>query len=166
MDAPGLAQGDACVPSRCCEGGCAERTLGITSAAGQGAPQGCLHHSRLPCRSRLVVSSWSDAAAACAHLFQCRLSHHMCSQLSVTGRGPPPSCTTRIISLEASCKGCTKLQSHSHRAVCSRHCGLLHDRSCRYVSHQGIKTLTSHIRGTCPRIASRFIPASLQQEAM
>lgn len=27
-----------------------------------------------------------------AHLFQCRWSHHMCSQLSVTLRGPPPSC--------------------------------------------------------------------------
>eukprot|EP00879_Flechtneria_rotunda_P001474 GHRR01001628.1.p1 GENE.GHRR01001628.1~~GHRR01001628.1.p1 ORF type:complete len:177 (-),score=29.91 GHRR01001628.1:317-847(-) len=25
------------------------------------------------------------------HLFQCRWSHHMCSQLSVTLRGPPPS---------------------------------------------------------------------------
>lgn len=27
----------------------------------------------------------------CSHLFQCRWSHHMCSQLSVTLRGPPPT---------------------------------------------------------------------------
>jgi hypothetical protein len=32
-------------------------------------------------------------AAAAAHLFQCRWSHHMCSQLSVTLRGPPPTCS-------------------------------------------------------------------------
>ncbi len=121
-----------------------------------------------------LMQGSSPSAAGHAHLFQCRLSHHMCSQLSVTGRGPPPICMARIISsaarLAVACKY-TVAQRNGRLGLDTdgilrsyRHMRITKRPYCPASSH-GSSILTSHIRGTCPRIASRLIPASLQHEA-
>jgi hypothetical protein len=54
------------------------------------------HHKLLHCRYRAAHFTYLNVCAVlypATHLFQCRWSHHMCSQLSVTLRGPPPTCS-------------------------------------------------------------------------
>ncbi len=121
------------------------------------------------------------------HLFQCRLSHHMRSQLSLTSRGPPPSCSTltgggsggtlgrsvvgdaRQLQAQtglcfqstfvqgAALGGCIGASMLQGQHACGGCTPRRHASACARVAHSGVLTCDARPRSQCAQVSVRWV---------